>query len=301
MLLLLALAACAPSPPDFGGGGTSFHDLVFDDGDTGQGDTGQGESQEHDPHAWLEDRWTPTYEICAPPEPLLMHQDSYFDISEACKEAMNADLSVDVDAFLAVDNGQAALNSFHLSMWHLVGRDLGPTEDLLLIDTYLADWIHPDAVAALQAAGETLGQQDLRPVRYNFITSVVETTTFVEHIPLSETTQAVATFNIDSRTMTLTKDMPYLGPYYNGAMLHEAAHGWFGSHHVVCPDDPDQREWCDDTWDSPNGLAAASCAASAAHLNPDSEFYGSYLYEAELCAYTEASRVNEDRYADTGR
>jgi hypothetical protein len=243
------LIGCAPpEPPGFGPS-------------TDVEDTG-GDSGERDPFSWLEDHWTVTAAACQPPSPFVrwsMHVDNPSLYSDACQEALTADLGLDEESFALGYQGQLRKESLLEEAYYLLARDQGSIEALGLLNDEDDIWaVREPFIEQITMVADVQGYAEVRWAVYDLVMSSILRTVYDDEL------DADASINRSTRTMTWG-GTPYTEM---GAVLlvHEATHVWLNVGHVECPEgtvlddgqDFSGERSCDADWGGAWGFQAAT-------------------------------------------
>jgi hypothetical protein len=241
---VLVSIGCAP--PDTGPG------LPGGPGTHPSSDSGEGSTADN-PLDWLQDNWTPTAEVCDFPEPFVwpetedgngddMTWSHYLDDADACAEAIQRDLGIDLDSFGVEAHGSIDPDDYRpqtstyrwliSGAWGLLARDAGTLASLgSEHQTWRAQWgVSDEFRADMAEAAEVLGQDEIRQLTYNIVkSSILE----VRYGGYDEESSIDAEVTMDgSRIMTVYGQHDSRGM----TIVHEAAHLYRNIEHVECPD-----------------------------------------------------------------
>lgn len=244
LLVLSSVSCAAEQGPSFG----ARSDHVEDTGWDGF----------YDPVSWLRDYWTSTHDACEPPEPFEYSFNEY-EVSDRCKDALAADLKVDLVSFSRGAGTQGTLFNLLADAYYLLGRDQGSVDDLALLDDTLDLYhVRDPFIGQVELVAAELGHSEVRQAVYNLVMSTILIT------KSGSSSGSSAEFHFDTRTLRWNGG----GTGWAGGALtlvHESAHGWQNRRHTRCPeghtvDGTDYSgEWvCDEDWGGAWGFHAAS-------------------------------------------
>ena len=212
----------------------------------------------YDPIFWLRDYWNATYDACEPPEPFEYSFDEY-DVSDRCKDALAADLKVDLVSFSSGPGSQGTLFNLLGDAYYLLGRDQGTVDELEALDAAQdLHYVREPFIEQVKLVAAELGDSESRQAVYNLVMSTILIT------ESGSSSESSAEFIFDTRTLRWNGG----GTGWAGGALtlvHEGAHGWQNRRHTRCPEGHTvdginySGEWvCDEDWAGAWGFHAAS-------------------------------------------
>jgi hypothetical protein len=259
----------------------------------------------HDPLSWVDDHWSTAMAACdTDVTQTFINGQELRDIIMApeCGGALDRALGIDDDSFgqLPHLSEETPVESHRLqlrrALFGLMIQDLGHLDDLdAIVDggaarntldalryqryTDPSHYTRSSFRATLQDIGEVTGRHELQAALFNFVASTIEAVVYVEE--LHDGTPSG--YEIDNHTRVVSTTGYNDGQWSLGiALVHEAAHPWLQSTHVVCPEGVKMstgesftgRPACDDTWAGAHGYAAGSATllwlqADADHIDAE--------------------------------
>ena len=181
--------------------------------------------------------------------------------STECVDLVLDDFSVDIEAFLEVDEIDdpyvKALDSGKVSVGYRIGAVLAAARSWMLFDQGYTDDLEaggliPAAfVDEIVRAGDESGVGSLGASQYNFATSLFEAVRPGEYDQWSK-----ARFSPDPPTMWVRSPWDAADAVCAGLVMHEARHAYSGQAHVECDDNAELL--CDDHLDGAIGFGIAA-------------------------------------------
>jgi hypothetical protein len=129
------------------------------------------------PLEWYQDYWTPTREICVPPEGWTWAEDWYdkWSLSDECKAQIHRDFKVDREATVelaggdeeALDLALAALGWLPYAVQPLIGSDYGEVSELRGLDDHQPPLIREPFLERMEQLSEWSGETRAGPLLYS--------------------------------------------------------------------------------------------------------------------------------------
>jgi hypothetical protein len=267
VMLLSALAACRGAP---------------------DGRLSTGGSQGFPQVGEVEDHWSSTFAACGGPDPWAVYEDAFYEgfrDDEDCQAALNADLGMDLESM----ESALYLGLFQDALLALMGSDLGDLDELDELPPDASAFVRPPLVASLHAIGEETGRSETQAALYNLVTSSIVRVELVDSI--NDGAATGSEIEVDTGKMYTTGSCirgrsPWMCA---GVLVHEAAHVWNPTDHVVCPEgltvdstDVGGRTLCDDSWNSAYGFQGGAVALLDHHMPVGGTYEDSFRVDASF-------------------
>ncbi len=233
------------------------------------------------------DHWSSTFEACQPPEPFIrIWNDGAFG-SDACKDALIADLGVDVASFEDHEDKESewALATVLEGAYYLLGRDMGDVASLRLLEDEDDVWaIRDPFIAEMEWMSAELGQADVRALAYNWAMSGISRTVYKSNEDagwVDGETEDWDRADIGRHNGSMSVNWCDEPALCSVTLVHEATHRWLGVGHIRCPEgtvlgdlDFSGDRSCDVGWGGANGFSL-----STARLQLNGTPFDSVAYE----------------------
>ena len=253
------------------------------------------------------DYWTSTFEACQPPEPFVRIWSDGGYHSDACQEALVADLKLDVASFEDHEDEESdrALATVLSGAYHLLGRDMGAVEDLRLLEDETDLWaIREPFIEEMEWMAGELDQAEVRALAYNWAMSAIGSTVYRSNddagwSPDESDGFAAIQMRVHSGKMRL--NWCFESAICSSYLVHEATHRWHRVGHVECPEgtmsgesDLSGLNQCDPLWHGPHGFGVAAARLQLKGTPVDSGAYETWRAQYQEAIDHQATRILAD-------
>ncbi|MCB9744507.1 MAG: hypothetical protein H6741_10795 [Alphaproteobacteria bacterium] len=223
------------------------------------------------PFTGVSDRWSETWERCAPPEPF----------SRDYTDTARGTLTADCDAALAADFGvPESTEPPELREWlveatyNLLARDMGQVQEL-----EVGEWVRQPFLDTVEELSRRSGHEDVRQLLYNYAAhSITSMEASAESTPGFTFVEEDGKVLVNQASNLGNPSIPVNGAGWATSLFHEATHA-FVAPHVPCPDDPDF--FCDLDWSGAYGHQFAAAWLMEQRCDRDAEWSSCLSLEDE--------------------